>query len=148
MRGFVPRNIKKRVKDYQIIKKKQLKSFETFLLKLPDNSVIDALQEISVTDLEEQLFLSLIMGSKLKINVDSLNVQIFKKDKLLFQYDWQEDILWFNYSKTYFNFYNKFKMSFICWKQFIKNQIEKYYNFRPKHIADSFIDLQEKDVYT
>ncbi|RTK94539.1 MAG: hypothetical protein EKK64_08295 [Neisseriaceae bacterium] len=135
---FIPRNIKKRAKDYQLIKAKQQTEFETFLLKIP---VLEALQNVKTEDPMEQLFLSLMVGSDIKINVEALNLQILKDGNFLFQYDWQENILWFNYAKTYANFYDKFKMSAMGWNSFIRNQIEKYYNFRPISIADCFIDL-------
>lgn len=128
----------KKAKNLYMFENIELKEFKKYYLIFQDK--LKAIQNKISKHPMEQLFIDLFNNVNIKIIKQSLSICIFQDDKKLFQYDWKEDILWFDYDKISQSFIKDFKMLIRDFYQFLKFQIEKHFNFKPELIVDIFIN--------
>ena len=75
---FTPRNINQRIKDYEIIKAKELNKYEDFFKEFEDN--LKDIQNKTSSDLKEQLFIDLIKDCQIiKYQHETIKFRILLK---------------------------------------------------------------------
>ena len=129
--AFVPKNIDKRAEDLKKMQAKDLKEYDEFVKKLSKN--LTAIQDKKSVDGKEQLFIDIIKNNIIKNDVKEYPFRIFllKDDKYMFEYDWKTEFLMCSYNRVWEVFESKFNMSYQEWQQFMTDQIETHFKFKP-----------------
>ena len=140
--AFVPKNIDKRAEDLKKMQAKDLKEYEEFVKEFSKN--LSLIQGKTSVDEKEQLFIYLIKDCKIKLDQQNnpFIIFMFKDDEYMFEYDWKNDALWCSYDRVWSFFIDKFNMSYETWAQFIADQIEIHFNFRP---SITYINKHDND---
>ena len=135
--AFVPKNIDKRSEDLKKIQAKELQDYENFVKEFSKN--LSLIQSKKSVDEKEQLFIDFIQDCVIKLDQNEypFSIFMFKKDKYMFEYDWKNDTLWCSYDRVWSLFESKYKMSYQSLQQFIADQIETYFKFRPSTTLDN-----------
>lgn len=128
---FTPRNINQRIKDYEIIKAKELNKYEDFFKEFEDN--LKDIQNKTSSDLKEQLFIDLIKDCQIiKYQHETIKFRILLKNNgnTIFLYDYKFD--WFLYSEKFvwYVFKSKFNIQHEDFIKFLMGVLDKYF-FKP-----------------
>lgn len=116
-------NIERHAKDFEIFAanlKQHLKAFQD------ENFMAFKGKKESKKD-RAVLFAMLLKNCDIKIDLQEypFDIFIFNGVTLLFNYDWQENVLYCNRDETFTPFCKGSKMSYEDWSSFIVNQIQK-----------------------
>ena len=131
--AFVPKNIDKRAEDLKKIQAKELQDYEDFIKKFSKD--LSLIKNIKSEDPKEQLFIDLIQDCDIRLDQTEYTFRIFmfKDDQYMFEYDWKNSFLWCSYDRVWTIFFSKSKynMSYQSLQQFISDQLEIHFKFRP-----------------
>ena len=132
--AFVPKNIDKRAENLKRIQAKELQDYEEFVKEFKKN--LDLMKDKTSDGPKEQLFIDLIQDCVIQTDQekDPFRIFLFKDGQYMFEYDYKTDYLWCSYDGVFAVFISKFNISYHEWQQFITDQIETYFKFRPSTI--------------
>ena len=143
IKTFVPKNIDKRAEDLKRIQAKDLKEYDVFVKEFQQN--LKNVKYKTSVDKKEQLFIDMIKDCDIKLDQNKypFNILLFKDDsklscetKVMFEYDWKNETLWYSHSRVWSVFRDNFKMDYQQYQHFITDQIETHFNFRPSTIKN------------
>jgi hypothetical protein len=136
--SFIPKNIEKRTKDFEIKHAKDLKEFEAFIKEFRHN--LSLMKDKKSEDHMEQLFIDLIKDCSIKLDQEKYPFCIFLFDgnKWMFEYDWKEKLLWFDYNCIWEIFESKFNIDYQEFKIFILNMMFNYFKFKISKFVSNF----------
>lgn len=132
---FIPKNIEKRAKDLAIMQAKELAEFEIFSTEFQKNLAFikDNDKYKKYEDIKEQFFIDLMKNCLIKTDQDKYPflIFLFKDGDYMFQYNWKNGIFWCSLNRAWTVFEQRFQMSYEEQQQFILDQVETHYKFRP-----------------
>lgn len=128
--SFIPKNIEKRTKDFEIKHAKDLKEFEAFIKEFRHN--LSLMKDKKSEDHMEQLFIDLIKDCSIKLDQEKYPFQIllFQDDIWMFEYNWKHYIFLYHSNKVWSVFKSKFNIDYQTHNQFIKNMIKKHFKIK------------------
>mgnify|MGYP001591996186 CR=1 FL=1 len=128
---FVPKNIDTRATELAKIEAKKLQQFCDFLNQF--GPALMAAQHIVKADPKEQLFIDLLQGLTIKVDLigHPYKIYMLNEQQYMFEYDWQHNIFYCHYDRVWSLFETNYDIDYQSVHKFILNQVEKQFFFRP-----------------